>query len=196
MKVAIISDVHADLIALDAALARAREMGCNVVICAGDLVEGGVFPDEVIARLASEQIPTIRGNHDRWALERANEVKPPGRRARRSDPQPSMHEGGESAVFGGGWDLTPASLRFLRDLPTSWSAVMGGARVVMWHASTGSDMEGIYPGTTPGSPINLARHLTRPPRTSSSLATRTRRSPRGRRRAASSSTRARCTRRP
>jgi hypothetical protein len=30
-------------------------MGCELVICAGDLVDGGVFPDEVLARLASER---------------------------------------------------------------------------------------------------------------------------------------------
>jgi putative phosphoesterase len=127
MKLGIISDLHADLEALDAALARARELGCDLVVCAGDLVDGGVFPDEVIARLAAERIPTIRGNHDRWALERA-----------RGDESPEM--------FGGGWDLSDETMRFLAGLPRSWSAELEGTRVVMWHASPGSDMVAVRDG--------------------------------------------------
>ncbi len=69
MKVLVISDLHADVEALTIALAKGRDLGCSIVLCAGDLVDGAYFPDELIAILASRAIPTVRGNHDRWALE-------------------------------------------------------------------------------------------------------------------------------
>ena len=34
----------------------------------GDLVGYGPFPDPVVAFLQERQIPSVRGNHDRWAL--------------------------------------------------------------------------------------------------------------------------------
>jgi predicted phosphodiesterase len=159
MRIALISDVHGDLPALDAALAHAHRLGCELVLCAGDLVDGDALADEVIARLAADSIPTIRGNHDRWALERAKVIPP--KWARRRDPRREasslMYQADEAALFGGGAELSRASIAFLADLPTSWSATLAGVRVVMWHASLRSDMEGIYPATT--SPSQIESHL-------------------------------------
>jgi putative phosphoesterase len=67
-KVGCISDVHADLHALRDALGWMAELGCSRIVCAGDLVDYGAFPDETLELLRSEGIACIRGNHDRWAL--------------------------------------------------------------------------------------------------------------------------------
>ena len=51
MKLAIISDLHADLHALRDALTHIDRLGCDAIVCAGDVVDIGVFPEETIALL-------------------------------------------------------------------------------------------------------------------------------------------------
>jgi putative phosphoesterase len=63
-RVAVITDIHANLPALEAALARIDELGIDAVYCGGDLVGYGPHPDEVCALIAERGIPTIHGNYD------------------------------------------------------------------------------------------------------------------------------------
>ena len=64
MKYLILSDVHANLEALDATLAAAGE--CDGVLVLGDLVGYGADPNAVIDRVRSLPRTTIiRGNHDK-----------------------------------------------------------------------------------------------------------------------------------
>ncbi|HTE59964.1 MAG TPA: metallophosphoesterase family protein [Solirubrobacteraceae bacterium] len=63
-RVAVITDIHANLPALEAALARIDELGIEDVYCGGDLVGYGPHPDEVCALIAERGIPTIYGNYD------------------------------------------------------------------------------------------------------------------------------------
>jgi putative phosphoesterase len=118
-RIAFISDLHADVHALRDALASIERLGCQQVICAGDLVDHGVFPEETLRLLIERRIPCIRGNHDRWATR------------------------GDQLVRD--WDVSAEAMKFLRELPASWSGRIDGVRVVVWHARPGSDMAGIYP---------------------------------------------------
>jgi predicted phosphodiesterase len=61
---AVITDIHANLPALEAALARIEELGIGRVYCGGDLVGYGPHPNEVCALIAERGIPTIYGNYD------------------------------------------------------------------------------------------------------------------------------------
>ena len=63
-EVAVITDIHANLPALQAALARIDELGIERVYCGGDLVGYGPRPNEVVALIAEREIPTIYGNYD------------------------------------------------------------------------------------------------------------------------------------
>jgi putative phosphoesterase len=63
-RVAVITDIHANLPALEAALGRIDELGIDRVYCGGDLVGYGPHPDEVCALIEQRQIPTIYGNYD------------------------------------------------------------------------------------------------------------------------------------
>ena len=63
-QVAIITDIHANLPALQAALARIDELGIERVYCGGDLVGYGPHPNEVVALIAERDVPTIYGNYD------------------------------------------------------------------------------------------------------------------------------------
>lgn len=65
MRLAIISDIHANLPALEAVLHDiAAQPGIDRVYCLGDLVGYAPFPNEVIARIRALGIPTIMGNYD------------------------------------------------------------------------------------------------------------------------------------
>jgi predicted phosphodiesterase len=62
----VISDIHANLHALDAVLADARTLGYDGVLCLGDLVGYGANPGEVIGRvLELAPVAMVRGNHDK-----------------------------------------------------------------------------------------------------------------------------------
>jgi putative phosphoesterase len=63
-RVAVITDIHANLLALQAALVRIDELGIERVYCGGDLVGYGPHPNEVCALIAERAIPTIYGNYD------------------------------------------------------------------------------------------------------------------------------------
>ena len=70
--VAVITDIHGNLPALRAALARIEELGIEHVFCGGDLVGYGPHPNEVCALIAARAIPTIYGNYD-YAIARDEE---------------------------------------------------------------------------------------------------------------------------
>jgi putative phosphoesterase len=63
-RIALISDIHGNLVALDAALADIRAAGVEDVYCLGDLVGYGPDPAGVVDRIRSLGIPTVRGNYD------------------------------------------------------------------------------------------------------------------------------------
>ena len=62
--VAVITDIHGNLPALQAALARIDGLGVDRVFCGGDLVGYGPHPNEVCALIAARGIPTVYGNYD------------------------------------------------------------------------------------------------------------------------------------
>lgn len=70
MRVALISDTHANLAALEAVLAAAHEAGADSVWCMGDLVGYGAEPDAVVARLREARASCVLGNHDAAAIGR------------------------------------------------------------------------------------------------------------------------------
>jgi diadenosine tetraphosphatase ApaH/serine/threonine PP2A family protein phosphatase len=66
MRYLVLSDIHANLHALEAVLADAAEVGYDAVLCLGDLVGYGADPAAVVARVqALEPVGLIRGNHDK-----------------------------------------------------------------------------------------------------------------------------------
>ena len=63
-RFALFSDVHANLHALEAVLAEIRARNYDGIYCLGDLGGYAAFPNEVIARLRSANIPVVMGNYD------------------------------------------------------------------------------------------------------------------------------------
>lgn len=64
MKLALISDVHANLPALEAVLDDIARRNVDATYHLGDLVGYAPWPDEVVQRIAREGIPGVAGNYD------------------------------------------------------------------------------------------------------------------------------------
>jgi putative phosphoesterase len=77
MKVALIADIHAHLIAMRAVVADLDAWGPDLVIVAGDTVNRGPRPREcldlVLEREARERWLVIRGNHERYVMNVASD---------------------------------------------------------------------------------------------------------------------------
>ena len=64
MKYAIISDIHANVTALQNVLADAKAQGAEKIVCLGDVVGYGPLPSETVALARKECFIVLAGNHD------------------------------------------------------------------------------------------------------------------------------------
>ena len=82
MRFLVISDIHANVTALEAALAAA-DGRWDRVVCLGDLVGYGPDPNEVTDRIRAMGAMTIRGNHDKAScgIADAEDFNPVARKA-------------------------------------------------------------------------------------------------------------------
>ena len=64
MKIALFSDIHANLPALQTVLADIDKRQPDAVYCLGDLVGYNIWPNEVVQTIRDRKIPTIAGNYD------------------------------------------------------------------------------------------------------------------------------------
>lgn len=64
MKIALFSDIHANLPALEAMLTDMDNRKPDAVYCLGDLIGYCVWPNEIIAEIRKRGIATLAGNHD------------------------------------------------------------------------------------------------------------------------------------
>ena len=64
MKIALFSDIHANLPALKACFKSLDQQKPDFVYCLGDLVGYNIWPNEVINEIRQRNIPTIAGNYD------------------------------------------------------------------------------------------------------------------------------------
>jgi predicted phosphodiesterase len=67
-RLAVISDIHGNGVALDAVLADWQRRGGGGVVCLGDSTGGGPQPGQVLERLRELECRVIRGNADEWLL--------------------------------------------------------------------------------------------------------------------------------
>jgi putative phosphoesterase len=126
--VAVITDIHGNLPALEAALARIRELDIERVYCGGDLVGYGPHPNEVCALIEDREIPTIYGNYD-YAIGRDLEDC--------GCAYPTQHERdlGQRSVD---WTLAHTNQRakdFMRELPFDLRFEVAEASIHLVHGS-------------------------------------------------------------
>ena len=66
MKTLILSDVHSNIYALEAIWDLERDS--DHIYCAGDLVDYGPYPKEVLNWVRSHNVSCVQGNHDAWVV--------------------------------------------------------------------------------------------------------------------------------
>ena len=64
MKIALFSDIHANLPALEACLKDIEGKKPDAIYCLGDLVGYNIWPNEVINEIRTRKVPAIAGNYD------------------------------------------------------------------------------------------------------------------------------------
>jgi putative phosphoesterase len=140
MRVAVISDIHGNLTALDGVIADIRRHRVDLVVQGGDLVSGCSRPAQVIDRVREMNWPGVFGNTDEmlWMLQRVSEVL----------AAPSLHRVRDlllTQTIPSIVDLIgPDRLDWLRTLPRRWS----GGNVSVVHAAPDDDWQNV-PATTP-----------------------------------------------
>ncbi|MBA4178037.1 MAG: YfcE family phosphodiesterase [Leptothrix sp. (in: Bacteria)] len=77
MRIAVVSDIHGNLPALEAVLDEMAQAQLDLTVNLGDIVSGPLWPRETTARLRALGWPTIRGNHERQLLAAATERMAP-----------------------------------------------------------------------------------------------------------------------
>ena len=127
-RVAVITDIHANLPALEAALERIEQLGIERIYCGGDLVGYGPHPNEVCALIERRGIPTIYGNYD-YAI--ARDLDDCGC----AYITPHDREIGQRSVE---WTLAntgQAAKGFMRELPFDLRFEIAGTAVHLVHGS-------------------------------------------------------------
>lgn len=121
MHFLILSDMHANAEALQAVLRRVRRKRFDKILVLGDLVGYGAGPNQVVEAIRKLPAPTIaiRGNHDKVVA--------------------GIEDGSNfnfAALAAARWTaehLTPANLRYLRDLPAGPTTIT--EEVAICHGS-------------------------------------------------------------
>lgn len=118
MKLALLSDIHGNLAALEAVLAHLQDQRVDHIVNLGDSLSGPLLPLATARFLMAQGWPTLAGNHERQLLTQAPECM------------------GASDAYTSS-QLTPVVWNWLRSLPTQlrWSA-----DVLLCHGTPDSDL--------------------------------------------------------
>lgn len=136
MKVAIISDIHANLTALNAVLEDIRTEGCEKIFCLGDLALAGSMPDETISTIKNLDkdfdLKIIQGNTDEMIAE----------------IDPSCVQQGNvmaNALIDDIGIISADNKEYLRNLPKQLEISFNGIDILLVHGSPRRNDERISP---------------------------------------------------
>ncbi|MDP2183683.1 MAG: metallophosphoesterase family protein [Actinomycetota bacterium] len=127
-RIALFSDIHGNLPALDAALADIEREGVDECYCLGDLVGYGPGPAAVIDRIVTLGIPTVLGNYDDGVGNDRGECG-----CYYATPQ-DRADGAASYAFTAP-ALDAEHKRILAELPREIRLAEDGARILLAHGS-------------------------------------------------------------
>jgi putative phosphoesterase len=142
MRIAIISDLHANL----AALESIREP-YDLLLCLGDLVDYGPQPREVIHWVRERALRVVRGNHDH-ALGYGVDCR----------CAPAMKEASMTTRQWHSKLLSPKDKEYLRGLPITVNLEVAGATFHLAHGSPAGDLYDYH--LTPEAPEKVLRKAT------------------------------------
>jgi putative phosphoesterase len=135
MRIAVISDMHGNCVALDAVLADIQAHAVDQIVCLGDAVQGGPQPAQVVARLRELDCPVVLGNADAFLLtgDDGNEAVTAQQEAVREWSLAQLSEADRAFI---------AAFQ-----PTVEIALPGNRRLLCFHGSPTSFHDIIFPDT-------------------------------------------------
>ncbi|MVX66336.1 YfcE family phosphodiesterase [Clostridium chromiireducens] len=128
MRIAVISDIHSNILALESVLEDIKTKQVDLIVCLGDLVGYCTFPNEVINLIRERNIITIMGNYDEAV---GNEMLVCG--CDYPDPKDA-----ENAGLSLNWtidNVTEENKKFLRELPSELKLTFKGKNILFVHGS-------------------------------------------------------------
>ncbi len=134
---AIFSDIHANLPALQAVLADMNQRSLENRYCLGDLVGYGTYPNEVAAAIRSSKIPTILGNYDQGVGNSSDDCGC----AYQDEFARAL---GQRSIAWTNEQTTDENKAFLRQLPRQLPLPLGDLRVMLVHGSPRRVNEYLY----------------------------------------------------
>lgn len=140
MKVAIISDIHGNMQALEAVLKYIEKENCEKIFCLGDLAMAGPEPVraiETIKNLYDEgKLELIQGNTDEMIGNYTSEI---GEKVCASFPV-------MGCALKNDIEIIPANLKeFLKNLPAQMKLEINGVKILLVHGSPRRNDENIAP---------------------------------------------------
>jgi predicted phosphodiesterase len=137
MRVALISDLHGNAVALDAVLDDIARVGVDRTVCLGDTATLGPAPTRVLETLRDRAIPCIEGNHDAFLIE-------PELLQTYTQAPPIV-----AAVDWCRAELPPWALDFLRSFTPALDIDLGaGTLLQLFHGTPRSHMEDLLATTS------------------------------------------------
>ncbi len=140
MRIALLADIHGNLLGLDAVLAELEREPVDRIICLGD-VAVGPHPTETLERLEGLDCSVLMGNWDAWFLD--------------GFPQLPDELGRKLVDIGAWWadQLEPEHRRYMRTFEQVLEFDLGAeTTLAAFHGSPRSFDEGIY-ATTPDTDV-------------------------------------------
>jgi predicted phosphodiesterase len=134
VKLAVVADIHGNAAAFEAVIEDLEKQRPDRVLLNGDLFAFGPEPEKTVTLLWRLNLPSTRGNTDRWLADTA----------RRGFAEGAPDEVQESLR----WTVTqlqPVDLRAFTDLP--FALVGEPLPVQLYHASPAGDEKGVWPDT-------------------------------------------------
>ena len=137
MKYGIITDIHNNVIALRAVLKRLDQMNCSRIICCGDIIGIGPYPEETVQEIAGiPGLMSVRGNHDGYLLEGIPTEYP---NEENMSPSEMEHHRWEHNL------LSAESTAFLRSMPYRIDFASEGLDISVMHSCM--DRNGHFSGS-------------------------------------------------
>ena len=131
------SDIHGNKHALEAVLEDIQLRSPGRVVCLGDLVGYGAFPNEVIETIRAASLPTIMGNYDEGVGFDKEECGC-------AYTDPAEVERGDRSLRWTRRVVTPENRAWLRALPREMRFDIAGKRVLCVHGSPRRINEYLY----------------------------------------------------
>lgn len=120
MKIGIITDIHNNIVALEAVLAYFEKEQVEHIICCGDMIGIGPYPEETVQRMRKlPHLTAVRGNHERYLLEGLD-------MSEMEQPEAEHHK----------WEharLSDSSVEFLQGLPYKTEIDLCGMHIAVMH---------------------------------------------------------------